>query len=197
MTRIISGPAGGTVLDVPGRGTRPTSDRVRESLFGALESADAVVAARVADLYAGSGALGLEAISRGAATADLVENAGAAAAIARRNAIRVDRAMGGGTHIRVLRASVATFLAGSHGPYDLVLADPPYDLGERDLAEIVAAIGTVVTSGGLVVVERSSRSPEPAVPPGLAVERHRRYGDTAVWWLRAEERQPRAESQSR
>ncbi|MFT4307055.1 MAG: RsmD family RNA methyltransferase, partial [Microbacterium sp.] len=86
MTRIIAGIAGGTRLDVPARGTRPTSERVRESMFGALETAGALHGARVLDLYAGSGALGLEALSRGARSVDLVERAGPAAAVAAGNA---------------------------------------------------------------------------------------------------------------
>src|SRR4051812_11896582 len=94
VTRIIGGRAGSIALEVPDAGTRPTSDRVRESLFGALESADALRGARVLDLYAGSGALGLEAVSRGAASADLVDKAPAAASVAQRNAGRVAKAIG-------------------------------------------------------------------------------------------------------
>ena len=93
MTRIIAGSAGGTRLDVPGQGTRPTSDRVRESLFGALESMDAIDDARVLDLYAGSGALGLEALSRGARSAVLVERGRPAAAVIRRNVSAVRKAL--------------------------------------------------------------------------------------------------------
>lgn len=184
MTRIIAGLAGGTVLEVPGSGTRPTSDRVRESLFGALDAADELRGARVADLYAGSGALGLEAVSRGAASLDLVERSAGAAAAAQRNASRVARAMGGDIDVRVHRAAVDAFLAGSHGPYDVVFLDPPYDLPDDDLGAALSALAPVMAPGGLAVVERASHSPQPALH-AFELERHRRYGDTALWWLRA------------
>src|SRR6478609_11992755 len=118
MTRIIAGRAGSLVLDVPDAGTRPTSERVRESLFGALESADLLRGAAVLDLYAGSGALGLEAVSRGAASADLVEKAPRAASVAERNAARVGKALGRDASITVHRASVAAYLATRRGPFD-------------------------------------------------------------------------------
>ena len=94
MTRIIAGRAGSLTLEVPDAGTRPTSDRVRESLFGALESADVLRGAAVLDLFAGSGALALEAISRGAASADLVEKSPRAAAVIQRNITRVAKSVG-------------------------------------------------------------------------------------------------------
>ncbi|MBM3717105.1 MAG: 16S rRNA (guanine(966)-N(2))-methyltransferase RsmD, partial [Actinobacteria bacterium] len=119
MTRIISGRAGGTVLDVPAKGTRPTSDRVRESLFGALESAGLLDGARVADLYAGSGALGLESLSRGAASADLVELSAPAAGLIRRNAARVGAA-GVSARASVHRANVTAYLTSVEAEWDLV-----------------------------------------------------------------------------
>lgn len=193
MTRIISGSAGGTVIDVPARGTRPTSDRVRESLFGALESADVIDGARVADLYAGSGALGLEAASRGATSVDLVEHNEAAARLVRRNADRVARSAGRDIPLRVHRTDVAAFLrGGARGPYDLVFLDPPYDLGDDDLTAALLALAPHLAPGALVVVERARRSPAPSWhAAGLEAVRDRAYGDTAMWWG-----QPRAESQS-
>ena len=182
VTRIIAGKAGSVVLDVPGAGTRPTSDRVRESLFGALESGDAVRGAAVLDLFAGSGALGLEAVSRGAASADLVERSAQAAAVARRNAARVTKAVGGDAAIRVHRTTAGAFLRTARGPFDLVLLDPPYDVGETELSSTLALLVPVLTRGAQVVIERASRSPEPALPPGLVRTRTRRYGDTALWW---------------
>ncbi|WP_345750521.1 RsmD family RNA methyltransferase [Microbacterium rhizophilus] len=194
MTRIISGAAGGVRLDVPSSGTRPTSDRVRESLFGALEASDAIHGARVVDLYAGSGALGLEAASRGAASVDLVERAKPAAAIARRNADGVRRAMGAGAPpVRVHAAAVGTWLRRASGPFDLVLLDPPYDLPDAELAENLAALARVLARGALVIVERASRSGAPDwAAAGLEPLRDRAYGDTALWWG-----QPATESQSR
>jgi len=182
VTRIIAGRAGSLVLDVPDAGTRPTSDRVRESLFGALESADALHGAAVLDLYAGSGALGLEAVSRGAASADLVEKSPRAAAVAQRNAGRVAKAVGTDAAIRVHRTSADAFLRSARGPFDLVFLDPPYDVGETELAATLALLMPLVAAGADVVIERAARSPEPTLPDGLVARRGKRYGDTALWW---------------
>ncbi|MFT4219493.1 MAG: 16S rRNA (guanine(966)-N(2))-methyltransferase RsmD [Microbacterium sp.] len=192
MTRIIAGRAGSITLDVPGSGTRPTSDRVRESLFGALESADAVRDAAVLDLYAGSGALGLEAASRGAASVDLVEKAGPAAAVARRNAARVAKALKKDAALRVHASSVLAFLRSARGPFDLAFLDPPYDVGEPELSAALDALAPLLSPHATVVIERAARSPRPALPESLEHTRDKRYGDTALWWA-----QPVAESQSR
>ncbi|MFT4212351.1 MAG: RsmD family RNA methyltransferase [Microbacterium sp.] len=190
MTRIIAGIAGGTRLDVPARGTRPTSERVRESMFGALETADALRGARVLDLYAGSGALGLEALSRGAAGVDLVEKAGPAATVAARNAERVSRVVG--APARVHRTEVRAFLRAATGPFDLVFSDPPYDLADAPLGTDLRALTGLLAGDALVVVERARRSAEPEwADAGLEPVRDRVYGDTVVWWA-----QPRAWSQS-
>lgn len=183
VTRIIAGRAGSISLEVPDAGTRPTSDRVRESLFGALESADALRGAAVLDLYAGSGALGLEAVSRGAASADLVEKSPRAAAVAERNSGRVAKSVGRDAAIRVHRAAVGAFLAGPRGPFDLVFLDPPYDVGEAELTEALAALVPSLMHEATVVIERASRSPQPALPEGLTHRRDKRYGDTALWWV--------------
>lgn len=182
MTRIIAGRAGSLALDVPDAGTRPTSDRVRESLFGALESADALRGAAVLDLYAGSGALGLEAVSRGAASADLVEKSARAATVAQRNAGRVAKAVGTDAAIRVHRSSADAFLKSSRKLFDLVFLDPPYDVGESELTSTLALLTPLLAPGADVVIERGARSPEPTLPPGMAATRSKRYGDTALWW---------------
>lgn len=182
MTRIIAGRAGSLMLDVPDAGTRPTSDRVRESLFGALESADALRGAVVLDLYAGSGALGLEAVSRGAASADLVEKSPRAAAVVQRNAARVAKAVGGDVVIRAHRSSADAFLRSARGPFDLVFLDPPYDVGETELSSTLAMLVPLLSPGAAVVIERAGRSPEPELPEGLIATRSKRYGDTAMWW---------------
>lgn len=193
MTRIIAGAAGGTGIAVPAAGTRPTSDRVREALFSALDAADLLAGARVADLYAGSGALGLEAASRGASSVDLVESAAGAASVARRNAELVARAGGLRAPLRVHRASVAAFLRAPRGPYDLVFLDPPYDLTEDDLTEALGLLAAHLAPDAVVIVERGRRSPEPAwSDAGLDPLRSRAYGDTVMWWA-----QPRPASQSR
>lgn len=170
------------MLDVPAKGTRPTSDRVRESLFGALESAGALNGARVLDLYAGSGALGLEALSRSAASVDLVERAAPAAAVIRRNLVRVNKAMGGDAGARVHHTTVAAFLGHASGPYDLVLLDPPYELAADELHGALALLAPLCASEAMIVIERASQSPEPVLPAGLAALRSKRYGDTTVWW---------------
>jgi 16S rRNA (guanine966-N2)-methyltransferase len=182
VTRIIAGRAGSLMLDVPDAGTRPTSDRVRESLFGALESADALRGAAVLDLYAGSGALGLEAVSRGATSADLVEKSPRAATIAQRNASRVAKAVGTDGAIRVHRSSADAFLRAARGPFDLVFLDPPYDVGETELSSTLALLVPVLSAGADIVIERAARSPEPSLPDGLVPTRSKRYGDTAMWW---------------
>ncbi|MBM6404789.1 16S rRNA (guanine(966)-N(2))-methyltransferase RsmD [Phycicoccus sp. CSK15P-2] len=187
MTRIIAGSAGGRTLRTPpGSGTRPTSDRVREALFSSLDARDAVRDARVLDLYAGSGALGLEAMSRGARTAVLVESDRRAAATASGNARSL-----GFEGVRVLASTVTAALAGEPGPddhVDLALLDPPYDLGEEALTAVLGRLADAwLASGALVVVERSSRSPEPTWPVGLErVGGARRYGETTIWLAEAE-----------
>ena len=184
MTRIISGRAGGTVLDVPPKGTRPTSDRVRESLFGALDSADLVDGARVLDLYAGSGALGLESLSRGAVSADLVELSAPAAALIRKNAERLRSAGVSGT-ARVHRANAATYVETSSTEWDLVFLDPPYDVSDDEIARVLAGVAPRLSADAAVIVERAKRSAAPAwAVAGLEADRHRTYGDTTLWWGR-------------
>jgi len=186
MTRIIAGFAGSLSLAVPRSGTRPTSDRVREAIFSALESRDAVHGATVLDLYAGSGALGLEAASRGAAEVVLVEKAKPAADVCRRNADAVTRAARGHRpRIRVAMRAVGTYLESAVGPFDLVFIDPPYDLGEGSLAHDLELLAPLLAADAVVVVERSSRSPEPQWPAGIAPERRRDYGETTLWWAAA------------
>jgi 16S rRNA (guanine966-N2)-methyltransferase len=179
VTRIVAGTAGGRRLAVPAKGTRPTSDRVREALFSAVESAVDLDGARVLDLYAGSGALGLEALSRGAASAMFVESAPGALAVLRKNVATV------GLPGVVRAGKVAAVLAGgSPEPYDLVLADPPYaveDLGQ-ELASLVS--GGWVGPGSLVIVERSRRAEDLTWPDPLEPMKVRHYGDTSVHWAR-------------
>lgn len=182
MTRIIAGTVGGRTLRTPpGAGTRPTSDRVREALFSALDARDAVTGAHVLDLYAGSGALGLEAMSRGARSAVLVESDRRAAGTITDNVRSLDL-----PDVRVRTSTVAVALAADPAPgeaADLVFIDPPYDVPEEALAEVLVRLAAGwLAAGGLVVVERSSRSPEPSWPGGLdRVGKARRYGETTVW----------------
>jgi 16S rRNA (guanine966-N2)-methyltransferase len=182
VTRIIAGRAGSIPLEVPDAGTRPTSDRVRESLFGSLESADALRGAAVLDLYAGSGALALEAVSRGAASADLVERAPKAAAVAQRNAAKVAKSVGRDAAIRVHRSTADAFLMAPKGPFDLVFLDPPYDVAESELAATLALLAPRLATDAVVVIERAKRSPEPTLPDALVATRSKSYGDTVLWW---------------
>jgi 16S rRNA (guanine966-N2)-methyltransferase len=184
MTRIISGLAGGRLISTPpGIGTRPTSDRIREALFSRLEHLDVVHHARVLDLYAGSGALGLEAASRGAASVLLVESEWAAVGVIRKNI--ADLGLPGVS----LRADTVerALLDGptSDGErFDLVLADPPYDVTEEVLGDVLELLVTHrwLSEEAFMVVERSARSPEPRWPQGLEGSGERRYGDTKMWF---------------
>jgi 16S rRNA (guanine966-N2)-methyltransferase len=205
VTRIIAGSARGARLEVPGAGTRPTSDRVRESLFGALESLSAISGARVLDLYAGSGALGLESLSRGAASAEFVERGRQAAAIVRRNAAIVAKA-GGMASGRVHESAVLVFLQRASGPFDLVFTDPPYDLDDTAMTADLVALAPLLSSDAVVVVERARRSTPPDfTAAGLELFREKSYGDTTLWWAEPASNdesaapldQPATESQSR
>lgn len=176
--RIVAGTAGGRRIAVPPRGTRPTPDRVREGMFSALAARIDLDGARVLDLYAGSGALGLEALSRGAVHARFVESDRRAAAVLRRNAD--DLALPGA---EVSVAPVETVLGGRpDAPYDVVLLDPPYALDDEVLARVLAALPRAgwLAPGALLVVERSARSTAPRWPSGVAAVTERRYGDTWV-----------------
>ena len=178
--RIIAGEAGGRRLVVPaGEGVRPTSDRVKESLFSAL-GPERLVAARVLDLYAGSGALGLEALSRGAAEALLVERDQAAARAIRANIETLG--FGGRAVLRV--SPVAALLGGPEpaGPFDLALLDPPYDTpaAELEVALRLLVERAWVAPDATVVVERAAGSPPLQWPDGWGSTWERCYGDTLV-----------------
>jgi 16S rRNA (guanine966-N2)-methyltransferase len=180
MTRIIAGAAGSTALRVPKSGTRPTSDRVREALFSSLDARGLVQGTSVADLYAGTGALGLEAASRGAAEVALVDRAAAAAAACRENARAVQRRVPG-VRIDVHPQPALGYLRGTARTFDLVFIDPPYDVTEHELGEVLDALVPKLTRDAVVVVERSKRSPEPTWPAGLEPFSKRSYGETVAW----------------
>ena len=167
--RVVAGTARGRRLEAPpGIDTRPTSDRVREAIFNALHSLDAIVDRRVADLFAGSGALGIEALSRGAASCTFVEQDRAALAVIEANLARCGLVSG-----TVVRADVIRWLEASRGPFDLVLADPPYAFDDWP-----TLLGTLDT--GLAVLE-SNRPIEPG--PGWLVTRSKHYGGTVVTFV--------------
>ena len=185
MTRIIGGAAGSLRLEVPRSGTRPTSDRVREAIFSALDVRELVDGARVLDLYAGSGALGLEAASRGAAHVTLVDKA--TGSVMRTNMARVAKSMGGRIDVSVVAQSVQSYLVGATGPFDVVFLDPPYELGSDDLVRDLELLVPRLAQDAVVLVERSSRTAEPGWPSGLELDRRKDYGDTALYWLSAVE----------
>jgi 16S rRNA (guanine966-N2)-methyltransferase len=185
MTRIIAGFAGSLRIAVPGFGTRPTSDRVREAIFSRLDSLDAIEGARVVDLYAGSGALGLEAASRGASHITLVDRVAAAAALCRSNAALVlgQAPRDARPTIEVSGQPVQAFLNSSVATWDLAFLDPPYDLGLPELVHNLEALVPRLAPDAIVLLERGSRTPAPAWPDGLVLDRRKDYGDTALYWL--------------
>lgn len=185
MTRIIAGFAGSLTIEVPSRGTRPTSDRVREAIFSSLDARDVLRGARVVDLYAGSGALGLEGASRGAAHVTLVERSSSAIAVCRRNAAKVLRQAPDRLRIEVTGMPVQAFLTSSLDRWDVAFLDPPYDLSDVELARDLEQLVPRLHDGAVVVIERGSRSPEPTWPIGIGLERRKDYGDTTLWWATA------------
>ena len=189
MTRIIAGVAGGRRLSVPPAGTRPTSDRVREALFSALDSewrASGVTWSQlpVLDLYAGSGALGLEALSRGAPEAVLVEKSRAAARVLAANVAAVGCA-GAVVLTRDARQLAQTPPVAS--PAGLVFADPPYDVSAADVGGVLADLVTAgwIADDAMIVVERPARDDATPLPAGWREVRRRAYGDTALWYARS------------
>lgn len=188
MTRIIGGTAGGRRIETPkGDGTRPTSDRVREALFSTLQAHFGVFdRLSVLDLYAGSGAIALEAASRGAAYVVAVEADRSTAKVIERNARALDSV------VEAVAQPVARFLAQpARTQVDLVFLDPPYPLAEADLGHDLALLVDHgwLADHALVVVERGSRSPEPTWPEGIkplpGKRRMKKYGETALWYAAA------------
>lgn len=183
MTRIIAGTAKGRKLKTPdGDATRPTSDRVREALFSALEARfGSLHGLRLLDLYAGSGAVALEGVSRGATGVVAVESDRRAAALISENS----RTLGLGVEVnanpveRVLAAPATE-------PFDVVFLDPPYPLPSEEVDAVLGRLveGGWLSDGAAVVVERSRRSVEPAWPDGLGTARAKKYGETVLWYLR-------------
>jgi 16S rRNA (guanine966-N2)-methyltransferase len=189
VTRIIAGTAGGRRLAVPpGQGTRPTSDRAREGLFASVTAERGTLdGAAVLDLYAGSGAVGLEALSRGAASALLVEADRRAVAVIQANITALGLA-----GARVLAGRAAAVLArgpGPDGPRDLVFADPPYGLPAAEVTGVLTALAGRgwLAAGALVVIERATRSGPLTWPAGYTADRARTYGEATLWYGRAAE----------
>jgi 16S rRNA (guanine966-N2)-methyltransferase len=189
MTRIIAGVHGGRRLSAPaGVQTRPTSDRVREAFFSTLASMVDLDGARFADLYAGSGAVGLEALSRGATFALLVESDTRAARVIRDNIA----ALRAGPATRLIAGKVSQVLAGppEGGPYDVVFADPPYVLPDDELAAVQRSLVDHgwLAGDAVVVLERSTRTAVRGEgltwADGITPDRSKRYGETTLWYGR-------------
>ncbi len=189
MPRIVAGAARGRSLAVAPRGTRPTADRAREALFSAVEALlggpGSLAGVAALDLYAGSGAVGLEALSRGASSVTLVEAAAPAVAVIRANVGAV--ALPGAT---VVAQKVERYLAAPaprrHG---FVFADPPYAVSEAAVGGVLAALldGSWLAAGAVVVLERATRSGEHIWPAGLRPARTRAYGEATLWFATAED----------
>lgn len=187
MTRIIGGSARGRRLKAPpGERTRPTSDRVREALFSSLDSdLGSLAGLRFLDLYAGSGAVGLEARSRGADAVTLVEHDRRTTMLIRDNLRTL-----GFSQVEVVAGAVARVLAGSpSAPYDVVFLDPPYDLSTDDVLADLSALRKYgwLSEDAVVVVERSTRSGELIWPAGFVPARSKKYGETTLWYGHASE----------
>ena len=181
MTRIVAGSAKGRTLAVPKSGTRPTSERVREALFSRLDHMNVLEGATVLDLYAGTGALGLEALSRGASSATLVEKASGAARVATANVRST------GLSARVVIADSRAYLGGRSaeplsGEVDLVFIDPPYDIAEEEMTAVLEGLAPWIGPDALVVVERSTRAPAPTWPAFLVLEDTRAWGETVAYF---------------
>jgi 16S rRNA (guanine966-N2)-methyltransferase len=173
--RVIAGSLGGRRLRAPrGARTRPTADRVREAVFAMLEP---VAGARVLDLYAGSGALGIEALSRGAASAVFVERDGRALAVLRAN-LTAFGLLPGGAEVRGGEALLALRSARERGEtYDLIFIDPPYEKAPQLVQALSAGVPPLLAPGGRVVLESDRRAP---LELGLPPLRQRSYGDTLI-----------------
>jgi 16S rRNA (guanine966-N2)-methyltransferase len=182
VTRIIGGNAGGRRIQTPsGQHTRPTTDRVREALFSAVEAwCGSLQGLRFLDLYAGSGAVGLEAWSRGAGVVSLVESDRRTARLIYENAKLL-----GFSRVHVMTNSVAAALSRPpSAPYDVVFMDPPYHFDDAVVGDELSLLTDQewLVPGALVVVERASRSPEPTWPAGFTETRGRKYGETTLWY---------------
>jgi 16S rRNA (guanine966-N2)-methyltransferase len=182
MTRIVAGSARGRRLLVPPEGTRPTSGRAREGLFNSLATLLDFEDIRVLDLYAGSGAIGIEALSRGAERAVFVESDRAAQLVIEQN-LATSKLRGGA----IARRSVESYLGSApDGPFDLIFADPPYAMPDAEVDALLSRLAEDgwSESGTIVVVERSARGAGPVWPDPLVMIKQKRYGEGSFWYGR-------------
>lgn len=185
MSRIIAGVAGGSKLsNVPGDNTRPTTDRVKEALFSRLDAYDVLAGARVLDMFAGSGALGCEALSRGAVFVDFCDTYPKAQTVIQKNVALLQKALHSERIARVHHFSANAFLKNYAGDaWDLVFIDPPYAVENVELEELLELLSAHLADGAVVVVERSSRTAEPAWPAGVEKFAEKKYGETVLYYV--------------
>jgi 16S rRNA (guanine966-N2)-methyltransferase len=183
VTRIISGAIGSLQLKPAAKATRPTSDRVKESLFAKLDAMGVIEGANVLDLFAGTGALGLESASRGADSVTLIERDRKAFELLKLNVQSAAAALtkqGLDPKINTQNLEAMKYLKGASVKFDLVFIDPPYEFSNSDLEALLELLAASVSEDGLVVVERSSRS-EAVICDVLELQSSKSYGDTEVW----------------
>lgn len=167
---------------MPKSGTRPTSDRVREALFSRFESLTTLRGCAFLDLYAGSGAVGLEAASRGAQSVDFVDDSVQAARIITANIAAISREVPE-CLLRVHRTTAAGYLAKSGLPVDVAFIDPPYELSNDSLVEVIRLLVPRLAEDSVVAIERSARDPEPQWPEEYRALASKDYGETRLYWL--------------
>ena len=183
VTRIIAGVAGSILLKGPAKATRPTTDRVKESLFARLESWGLLEGARVLDLYAGTGALGLEAASRGAQEVHLVEKDKAAADVIAANISAIKKPLEANQNIALHRQETRAYLRKATGVFDLVFIDPPYDLDSKTVQQDLELLLPHLSADSLIVLERATKNLEVLLPAGFIQLETKKYGDTSLVFL--------------
>ncbi|BDR54178.1 DNA methyltransferase [Bombiscardovia apis] len=184
--RIIAGRFKGMPIPAALKGTRPTTDRTKEAIFSHLSAQGYLDDARVLDLYAGTGALGFEALSRGGRQLVAVEYSRKAASLIGQSAakLKASPVWQEDDSIQVITNKVERYLAAPAKAFDLIFIDPPYAMESVDCDQLLAQLGEqgAAVSGALVVLERSTRSPEPQLPQGWNLEESKSYGETAVYY---------------
>lgn len=187
--RVISGRFKGVALTTPKAGTRPTTDRTKEAIFSHLDSWGVLDDARVLDLFAGTGALGIEALSRGARELVAVESSAPAAALIAQTltALKHNRSWELGMSARVIKARAEKYAAcaSAVAPFDVIFIDPPYAFETNDCNQLLADLASreLTSSNTVIMLERSTRSEEPTAPENWEITDRRDYGETAVYYI--------------
>ena len=191
--RVISGRFKGVALTTPKAGTRPTTDRTKEAIFSHLNSWGVLDDARVLDLFAGTGALGIEALSRGARELVAVESSAPAAALIAQTltALKHNRSWELGMSARVIKARAEKYAAcaSAVAPFDVIFIDPPYAFETEACNQLLADLASreLTSSNTVIMLERSTRSEEPTAPENWEITDRRDYGETAVYYIEPSE----------